>query len=412
MTFIQTTLQAWQSFESQKKRDLSLLSGVMFFLLMGYPFIRSTSTALFLEAHGASQSPLVWCLSVVGLSGAISLLNYWQQRLSLHRLFSITTITSLMLMIFFAAGFAKNPNFAFGLYIVKEIFIVLLVHMCIGYLNTIVSLDDARKLYGPFGAIGSLGGVIGGIGTSFLSKFYSVTTVLGFGLLLILVACLFFYHTSRKYNLNLIDKKSQTSPLASLKNIKGYVLCLILIICFSQFVINLANFKFNLLFSELIVGAEKKTQFLGQLYSALNFVSLLIQLFVVPFVLTRLSIPFLHRTVPVFYLVVSLICFGLMGHLLLGVAAGFMLFKAVDYSLFSVLKELLYFPLDIHQKYGAKYLVDMVFYRFAKGLISLYLVFMQSQFMVNLLLATSIVLWLLTLVPLIHLGQKLQAIKT
>jgi len=384
----------------------------MFFLLMGYPFIRSTSTALFLEAHGASQSPLVWCLSVVGLAGAISLLNYWQQRLSLHRLFLVTSASSLMLMSFFAIGFEGNPNFAFGLYIVKEIFIVLLVHMCIGYLNTIVSLDEARKLYGPFGAIGSLGGVIGGMGTSHFSGMYSVITVLGIGLCLVVVASFLFYKTSRKYNLNLIERKVQKSPLASLKNIKGYVACLILIICFSQFVINLANFKFNLLFSELIVGAEKKTQFLGQLYSALNFVSLLIQVFVVPFVLSRLTIPVLHRTVPIFYLIVSLICFGLMGHLLLGVAAGFMLFKAVDYSLFSVLKELLYFPLDIHQKYGAKYLVDMVFYRFAKGLISLYLVFMQSHFMVNLLLATSIVLWLLTLVPLIHLGQKLQATKT
>ena len=85
------------------------------------------------------------------------------------------------------------------------------------------------------------------------------------------------------------------------------------------------------------------------------------------------------------------------GGLLIPVTAAFIMFKGLDYSLFSAAKEILYFPLNAQQKYGVKYIVDMIVYRFGKGLISLLLVFLQGPIFVNTLLAFSLIIWIICL---------------
>ena len=82
------------------------------------------------------------------------------------------------------------------------------------------------------------------------------------------------------------------------------------------------------------------------------------------------------------------------------VASAFVIFKGVDYSLFSTAKELLYFPLSPSQKYGAKYINDIVIYRFAKGLISLILIKIQIESAVTWMMYLSLVIWLILLIPL------------
>ena len=48
-------------------------------------------------------------------------------------------------------------------------------------------------------------------------------------------------------------------------------------------------------------------------------------------------------------------------------AIAFLLFKALDYSLFRAAKEILYIPLSFDARYRAKQVIDSFGYRFAKG---------------------------------------------
>ena len=82
--------------------------------------------------------------------------------------------------------------------------------------------------------------------------------------------------------------------------------------------------------------------------------------------------------------------------------------KGLDYSLFAAAKELLYFPLSLKQKYGAKYIADMIFYRFAKGLISFVLLFFQTHMAVNAMLIGCLVAWVGILIPLFNQVAKLK----
>ena len=88
-------------------------------------------------------------------------------------------------------------------------------------------------------------------------------------------------------------------------------------------------------------------------------------------------------------------------------AAVFVVFKGLDYSIFSAAKEILYFPLTSLQRYGAKYIVDIVSYRAAKGLISFILIIYHEEYFINIFLFGSIILWGIVLIPLFREKSKL-----
>ena len=139
--------------------------------------------------------------------------------------------------------------------------------------------------------------------------------------------------------------------------------------------------------------------------------SLLVQIFVIPFLFQLVKKKTVHQFIPIFYLLIAFVGFILSGSSLIAVAATFVFFKGLDYSIFSTAKELLYFPLGARQKYGAKYVVDMFVYRFGKGPISLILIFFQSPKFVNTLLFISLLAWLCLVAPLFKKSESLKTYK-
>lgn len=378
--------------DARDKSHFFIISLVMFSLLFSYPLVRSTTTVFFLESAGAAKSPLVWIFSVLALSVMVSLKNIAQTKVSLHAIFHGVVILTLSIMFgslyFYTQGFSQA---AYILYVTKEVYIVLCVHMILGYLNSSLTTEQAKLFYGPLGAIGSLGGILGGLSTSFLASRIDNTTLLILGLSFLIFSSWAFSLTDKKYNIHL-NKPSRT-PLRSLGAVKGYVALIIGVIVISQFCINIANLKFNLLFEQLVVGAQEKTAYLGGLYSLINTVSLVTQFFLIPFFFHRFKLNQIHLSLPVVFGLSTIMMLTGSGAALSLVAGGFMVMKAMDYSLLAAAKELLYFPLSVEQKYGAKYLADMVFYRLAKGLISAVLLFFQSHLAINILLGLSLVTW-------------------
>ncbi len=88
-------------------------------------------------------------------------------------------------------------------------------------------------------------------------------------------------------------------------------------------------------------------------------------------------------------------------------AALFIYFKSADYSIFSAGKEILYQPLTSSQKYGAKYLTDMLVYRFSKALIAAVLIYLQSSTILNMMMISFLVIWLILIVKLFKIQHKL-----
>lgn len=387
------------------KGHLWFFLGAYFFVLFNYPLVRAASTTLFFEEFGAKSSPIAWLLTVVVLALTIFVFNQLQARSSVHKVFLIASLSSVAIFGLGFLGYGRVPFASYLAFIWKEICIVLQVHLLLAYGNNFFRREDFKRIIGPVGAIGSIGGILGGLLTTNLSKIFGTQFVAWLSLFFVAAPSFLFLLTPE---LKSEDHPRDESPLSTLnsKEVRRYVGAIAGIVMLSQFIINIADFNFNLAFEQTISKADERTAYLGNLYTWTNFISLILQFVLLPVLLPRISERALHLFIPLSY---TLLLGALMvsGVSLLPVAMFYTYLKASDYSLFSAGKELLYQQLAPEQKYGAKYLTDMLVYRFSKALIAAVLIYLQSSLMLNMLTGLFLLLWLVLVVRIFRLQRKI-----
>lgn len=227
------------SLDMATRKNIVLLGLAAFTILFSYPLIRSTATAVFLQNYGAKSSPAVWVWSVAALSLLVSFYNHFQLKWRVHNLYAATGLFST-LFILICLGLVELGHgiFAWPLYVWKEVYIVVMLHMVYGLLNTLVDIKTAKILYGPLGALGSLGGIFGGLLTTALATKFEVTgiTIVGCGIIIVSIV---FYLLSDRVELKGEDAaKINTSPLFSISGVGKYVSLMAIVVILSQFVIN------------------------------------------------------------------------------------------------------------------------------------------------------------------------------
>jgi len=378
-----------------------------FFVLFNYPLVRAAATTMFFEEFGAKSSPIAWILTVVILSLTIFVSNAFQAKHSVQKVFLWVSFFSTLIFGLSTLGFYYNIKYAtYFSFIWKEICIVLQVHLVLAYANNFFKKEDFKSVIGPIGAIGSIGGILGGLLTTFLAKQFGTLFVSWFSLVFVFLPALFFMRTAV---LKFEGQKTKESPLGTLNTpiIRQYVFHIALVVMLSQFIINIADFNFNLAFESSIALSSERTSYLGTVYTWTNVISLALQFIVLPFLLPRISERSLHLFIPLSYL----LCLGLLllvgNHFLLPVAMFYIYLKASDYSLFSAGKELLYQVMQPEQKYGAKYLTDMLVYRFSKALIAAVLIYIQSSSILNMMMTAFLILWLFLVIRIFILHRKI-----
>ncbi len=391
-----------------EKKNVLIVAFNLFLILFSYPLVRATSTAMFIEYYGAKNTPVIWMSSVAILAGCVFLISYLQKRRSVFFLYSAISIVTTIIFLACNLLFAVDYKFvAYPYAIWKEVYIVLLVHLSIGYLNSKVSHETARLTYGPLGALGSLGGVLGGVMVTKLIPYFDSLYGDGSGMVLsgmlgaaIICLTIVLFHSENVF----IKESKKESPLLSIKGDVKYVGLILLIVMMSQFIINLANFKFNIGLESYVSGTGAKSVFLGKVYSAINLLSFIFQIVFTPILLKILKEKKVHFLIPVLFFIIFLATFLNLGFV--PVVILFVTYKGIDYSLFSSAKEMLYFPLGKNARYGAKYVVDMFGYRFAKMIISLILLAFSSIAFVNGLMVVCLIIWLCLVVYLMKVYKE------
>ncbi|MCY4645049.1 MAG: hypothetical protein OXB88_10565 [Bacteriovoracales bacterium] len=382
-----------QKLSTDEKKNLIFLTLAYFFSLMSYPIIRSSSDAFFLQTHGVKNWPWVTFYSVIVLSICIFLFSKVQAKIGVKKLYALVSFFSVAF--FLCSAFALKADiaiFSYATYIWKECYIVILLHLCLAFFNTHFSYDFAKSFFGPFGAVTSIGPIIGGAFTSFFTKEIGVFWLVIVGALICLLTPLAFLMLSERTGTER-KERPQENPLASVRDIWPYVATIVGIIMVTQFIINVANFKFNFVVQNNFAAIEDKTTFFGKIYTLINILTLVIQLVVTPIALRSMSLRANHFSIVGLHLLVFLPLLILGGQVVWAVSAVFICAKGLDYSLFGVAKEMLYYPLKEYQKYGAKYIVDMVMYRFSKGLVSLSLTQVQNFRALDALISVAVLIW-------------------
>jgi len=347
------------------------IAGAASFLLCGYEFIRAVSTSLFLEAYGAGNLP--WVMSAV--PPGVYLMIYFYGRL-LSRLGPSRALTATSLL---SAGLMSSAylllidGYAFAsavIYVFREAYIVLVIEQYWSFVNSTLNPKQARGFNGPFCGIASLGSIAGGSLVKYLAE------PLGSEVLLLLAAAslipaavcsMVAYTLAGEPQPSDVEREGRLghSGLRTLLQSR-YLAFILLLILTTQVVSTVLDLRFNGLVEESIPGKDARTAFYGGFYGQwLGISAALLQFIGAPILLRLLSLRSIHLGIPLIHFAMGGVL--TMAPSLRSGAAAFLLFKALDYSIFRAAKEIFYIPLSFDARYRAKQVIDSLGYRLAKG---------------------------------------------
>ena len=347
------------------------MGGAAFFLLCGYEFARSVSASLFIGAFGAERLPIVMALSPLATLAFVYGYGWLLSRAgSKDTLISTSLLSGAGLVLCYAAmqlGF----DLAIGIaYIWREAYIVLLIEQYWSFINSTLDGEQARRYNGPICGIASVGAIGGGLvvaqvapalGSEPLLLFAAASLVPAAGL------------TWVAYNLGgepapvAAEEEGGTLALGLLRRYRTLAL-LAALVFLTQVVAAVLELRFFYLLEEALPAADERTAYLGRFYALLNGTAFVLQFVAAPLLLRHLSLRWIHAGMPLVHLA-SCTLLLLYPTLYLG-AGAYLLFKALDYSIFRASKEVLYIPLPFDARYRSKEVIDAFGYRASKGGVS------------------------------------------
>ncbi len=393
------------------------LFGCFFLVLFSYSFIRPVCESLFLSSWGASRMPHVWIISALATAAVVWVYNKFVVSARPSRLFAVSNFLAVAFFLLFYLYFsAKNRGFSLTAFIVKDIYVVILIEQLWTFCDTTFSEKRAKILYGFLAGGCSIGGIVASVLTSELAAVMGSKNLIFVGCGALLLGVWLFTYANRKGGAALTRARKKESGNIREKEDKGslwggfdvvlrskYLILICVMLMLSQFVTALIGLQFNQVLEVQVTEMDLRTAYLARFYGATNVIALVLQF--------GISAPMLHFLGILLSLVLVPAIMGA-GSLAfffaptMGVLFGTRLAnKSLSYSIFRSAKEILYIPLSYIEKYKGKAVIDMFVYRFAKGGIGAVIIGMQAVMAVtavriNYMVVGLIIIWIL-IVPLL-----------
>ncbi|MCI0381910.1 MAG: hypothetical protein L0207_02520 [Chlamydiae bacterium] len=352
-----------------------------FLICSEYAIIRPVSNSLFIHAYSSNFFPYVWLATIPVNLLLVSLYNYLLQKWGCIKLFFI--VVSIVIAVNFTAAlfFQKASFIPFAFYIWKEIYVLLMFQQLWSVIHSTIKIDQAKYLYGLFFGMGSLGAVSGSFLASNFATSLGSEKLLFFTLPIYFLMALIYRKMVKNSSANSIQAElsEQNTPsfLHGVRLIKNsnFLLLILSVVIFMQVISCIVDFQFNHYLEINYPNKDFRTEYAAKILSVVHVVTLFLQ-FIGSFVLIQLlGLKRVHMFVPLF------LSLGIIGGLLFPfisfLAFSFVAVKSFDFSLFGVIKEMLYVPLSPEEKFRAKSLIDVFAYRTAKGLASIMILLLQ-----------------------------------
>ena len=444
MNWVMRLYQEFVAAARENKGVFLPLFGCFFLVLFSYSFIRPVCESLFLSSWGAAKMPHVWIISAAATAAVVWVYNKF---VGISRPSGLYTVSNAVAVAFFLLFYfyfsAKNRGFSLAAFIVKDIYVVILIEQLWTFCDVFFSEKRAKTLYGFLAGGCSIGGIVASVMTAKLAPILGSNNLLFIGCGALLLGVLLFNYANAKGSQVLhreqpkgaaagigieevakergteddLEEKSEPTIWGGVDVVlkSRYLILICIMLMMSQFVTALIGLQFNQVLEVQVSELDLRTAYLANFYGMTNIVSLFLQ-FVV-------SAPMLHFL----GLLVSLILVpALMGA---GSLAFFfaptmaILFgtrvanKSLTYSVFRSAKEILYIPLSYIEKYKGKAVIDMFVYRFAKGgigaiIIGLQTIMVVTAIRINYMVIGLILLWILIVPVLIREYNKRESARS
>ncbi|MBJ7450133.1 MAG: MFS transporter [Parachlamydiales bacterium] len=382
-------MQAWKNQASDNRFFIFLAMITGFCISCEYAIVRPIINSVFLSLYSSTALPIVWIVAIPINLVIVSFYNRYLPLLGLKRMFML--IMGLILVSNVAGVWLldKSPLFTVFHFIWKETYVLLLYQSLWSVIHSSVSENQSKSLYGLMFGIGGFGSVVGSLIPGFFAQKLGSENLLLFsvpvGLLLIYLYFMVLKY-SKAVNLDTELKSGGQKPSKFINGIqlimKSPLLKLILVlVCLMQLSATLIDFQFNAFLQEAYPLKNLRTEFMGQLGGIISTATLIIQFLGVYLLTQWLGLRGAHMMVPVFLACNALAAFLYPSLSILAVC--FASIKIVDFSVFGVIKEMLYVGLPRDEKFQAKAVIDVFFYRTAKAAAALIILFLQITPFIN-----------------------------
>lgn len=373
------------SFSMQERLFILFAMLCGFFISSEYSIIRPVSNSVFLSAYGSGAFPYAW-LAVVPLNLLIvALYNKYLPRWGCFRMFAVIAVLVTVSNLFCSLFLKQISWLPFFFYVWKEIYIMLMFQQLWSVIHSTISFGKAKYLYGFFFGVGALGSTFG----SLLPGYFAVK--LGSESLLVatlpiycFLACCYYFalkQTKEGVGMKINDEKRRTSLDAFYHGMKmigssRYLTFILLIVVLMQLSSTLLEFQFNSILEKTIFLKDLRTEYTGRIFGIVHAATISLQLFGSFILIHYLGIKRSHLILPLLLCLNSIVfqIFPFFGV----ISFAYISIKSCDFSLFGIIKEVLYIPLKPDEKFRAKAVIDVFAYRSSKALASVLILGLQA----------------------------------
>jgi ATP/ADP translocase len=355
-----------------------LLTFLYFCLVItAYYVVKPVSRSLVLGDLGSRLVPYGDLVSAILMGPMVALFARLVDRVEKRRLVSLTFWAVAASLVGFWV-LLQHPHkwIAAALYVWVAIFSVLVVTLFWLVANDLFHPRDAKRLFGFIGSGGILGSVFGSALAAVGARWVGTPQLLLVSASLLII-CWMVVQRLWRFALEPANSRpsvagargSGISNLLSIVKRLGrsrYLVLLVGLVGIAKIVSTLVYYQFNPFVEQMFLDRDARTAFLALFSGWTNIAALVVQFFLTSWVLRRLGLTTALLVLPIGLLAGSA---GLLINFVFVVAAATELFDgSLNYSLQQSSKEVLYLPIDRSIRYKIKPFIDMVVFRFGKGL--------------------------------------------
>lgn len=343
-----------------------------------YAITRPASQSIFLSVFSASAFPVIWLATVPLNFLVVYLYNRFLPRFGPLRVMGFSLCLTAGINILLTFLLPLYPNLIFFHFCWKDIYILLMFKQLWSMIHSTPLGSRSKILYGVIFSMGTCGSILGSLipslwATQLGSETLFLFTTPIYGLL--------FYAYLRAHRISGIQtfsapEQPQAKEGISLILRNRYLLGVLLLVVLMQISVAFVEYQFSHQLEISFPEKDLRTAITGKLMSYVSLSSLGLQLVGSFFLLKFIGLRNSHFLIP------SLLCCAALGQLFIPgfvmVACAYAFTKAIDFSLFGVLREMLFIPLKLDEKFRAKAVIDIFAYRTSKAMASLLLLGLQA----------------------------------
>jgi len=349
-----------------------------FLIQADYASIRPVSNAVFITSYGSHFFPYAWLATVPLNLLLISWYNKNLPRWGCFKTFLMIACTIMGFNLFCALFLKKLFWLPFAFYVWKEVYIMLMFQQLWSVIHSTVAYSQAKYLYGFIFGVGACGAITGSI----LPGFFAVSlgsenllfATLPIYLLLILCYGMVLKHTREGLKFKLDDEVKKSSfdaffhgfKLIRSSNFLPFILCIVILMQLSS---TLIDYQFNHFLQTHIAEKDLRTQYTGRVLGLVHSATLTLQFFGSFLFVHFLGVKRSHFFIP-FILGLNNLAFLFLPTFGL-ITFSYVTVKCFDFSLFGIVKEMMYIPLKKDDKFRAKAFIDVFAHRTSKALASI-----------------------------------------